>query len=635
MLIQIGTLGSHTLVIADHNGAFQPNVQAQIDYTQPGAMMRRDSIDRWRSQRRWQTNGIELQSWDYRQINTRPLQSHSANGNNDGSDGNMPLVSQDTPGSYSYESRDQGQRIANNQLQALEAHNKLFIGAGTVRTLSPGTRFTLNGQSAAEWDQSDDDRNFVILRVVHQAHNNLSADLQAHVAQSLGLPHQDIDIDTDVDADTDTHIHTLSLFHNLTNADQQKGERALYRNRFDAIRSKIPYRPLGTDAHGKRLHPKPTVQGQQTAIVVGPQGEVIHTDRDHRIKVQFHWMRGGSNGSNSHSRLQHPNPDGHTGAPANDHSGTWVRVAATLAPVAGANWGSHTIPRIGQEVLIDFIEGDIDRPLVIGTLYNGQGQADAQYNQQAQGTGSATGNAPAWFPGQTDDGSNGHAHPAALSGIKTQAMSASQQGTGSYNQLVFDDSPNESRTSLQSHANPHEGSSELNLGHLRHQTDNQRLGKVGFGAELKTQHSVAVRAGQGLLISADARTNASGSQLDCKEAQAQLDSSHTLQQSLAQTAQQHNAKLKDDKQQDEPAPEKLPAIQQQANTLKVLQATEGSSDSNANNGGQGKVTAYSEPHLQLSSPAGTPYGPYNIETFRGDPYRVYRYFVLPSAGDCK
>uniref|UniRef100_UPI00374D9EA7 type VI secretion system Vgr family protein n=1 Tax=Undibacterium sp. TaxID=1914977 RepID=UPI00374D9EA7 len=113
-------LGSHTLVIADHNGAFQPNQQAQVDFTQPGAVMPGDSMDRWRSERRWQTSGIELLSWDYRQINTRPIAAHSTASNSSDS---LPLVFRDAPGLYSYESREQGQRIANNQLQALEASN--------------------------------------------------------------------------------------------------------------------------------------------------------------------------------------------------------------------------------------------------------------------------------------------------------------------------------------------------------------------------------------------------------------------------------------------------------------------------------------------------------------------------------
>ena len=120
--------------------------------------------------------------------------------------------------------------------------------------------------------------------------------------------------------------------------------------------------------------------------------------------MQFHWQRG----EHSHSRLAHPVPDGHSGAPGDDTAGTWVRIATAMAPVAGANWGAVAVPRVGSEVVIDFIDGDIDRPVVIGSVYNGRGAPDAQNNQVAQGAGVATGNAPAWFPGE----SGAHPHPA-------------------------------------------------------------------------------------------------------------------------------------------------------------------------------------------------------------------------------
>jgi type VI secretion system secreted protein VgrG len=297
------------------------------------------------------------------------------------------------------------------------------------------------------------------------------ADLHAQLAQALGH------LDVSKSLGGLSALGTLGkLFEtdNLHATGKDKGERPLYRNRIDSIRSTIPYRSLRSDQHGQLLHPKPTVAGQQSAIVVGPAGNVIYTDRDHRIKLQFHWQRGTAS-NNAHSRLAHPQADGHTGAPANEQAGTWVRLATSLAPVAGANWGSNAIPRIGQEVLVDFIEGDIDRPVVIGSLYNGKGNLDGQYNQVASGSGVATGNAPSWFPGETGDNSAGHAHPASLSGIKSQSMSTSGQGTGAYKQLVFDDSPEQSRTSLQQHAVAHQGTAELNLGHLRHQSDNQRL----------------------------------------------------------------------------------------------------------------------------------------------------------------
>ena len=447
-----------------------------------------------------------------------------------------------------------------------------------MRTLAPGTTFTLHGQAqidTAALKNGTDARSFVILRVVHLAHNNLGAEAQTEVADILGQSELEAQI-------------VQERGHSLHSVGTGKGERPLYRNRIDVIPAKTPYRANRVDGHGLLQHPRPTVQGQQTAIVVGPEGAVIHTDRDHRIKVQFHWQRGAGDAHLSHSRLNHPTPDGHTGAPANDHSGTWVRIATPMAPIAGANWGSVAVPRIGSEVIIDFMEGDIDRPVVIGSLYNGRGVPDAQQNQVIQGAGVATGNAPAWFPGDA----GGHAHPATLSGFKTQAMSASQTGTGAYNQLVFDDSAGQSRLSLQNHAGPHQGTAELNLGSLRHQSDNQRLNKTGFGAELKTAHGGALRAGAGLLLSTDARPNASGTQLDSREARAQIEQSVMLQTALASTAQKHHAMLKNDKGQAEPEASKLPAIKQMTHSGEVIEAA-------TNN-----VTAYLEPQIQLSSPAG-------------------------------
>lgn len=560
------SLGSHTLVIADHNDAFVPNRQDEVRFTQPGAVMKEDSLDRWRSELRMQTNAIELVSWDYRASKQRTVASATNEADT--------RVSRDSPGAYAYSSTTQGQRIADNQLQGLQARKEIFTGAGTVRTFTPGTTFTLHDHGSYN---GGDAARFAILRVRHLAHNNLNADTGAALTRLLG----DNPLHRAIQADLASSLHATG---------SGAGERPVYRNRIDAIRFSTPYRPSRVDGQGQLLHPSPSVRGQQTAIVVGPAGSVIHTDRDHRIKIQFHWQRGQA----SHSRLAHPAPDGHSAATADDRVGTWVRVATPLAPVAGANWGSHALPRVGQEVLVDFLDGNIDRPVVIGTLYNGHGQTDAQYNQAGKGAGAATGNAPAWFPGE----SAGHAHPAALSGIKTQSMSSSQSGAGAYNQLVFDDSPGEARTALQRHGQLHDGSAELNLGHLRHQSDNQRLDAAGFGAELKTDHSATLRAAQGLLLSTDARAAGTGAQLDVNEAKAQIEQSHQLQVDLACLARKHNATIKN-----EPDTERLPALAQLANSAKVIDSVDGGG-STGSEGAANQAVAFSEPQLQLSSAAG-------------------------------
>ena len=578
------SLGSHTMVIGDHNGTFKPNSQALIHYTQPGAVMKEDSIDRWRIESRLLTNSIEMRSWDYRARDDRPVSSASAV-----ADHGIMLVSRDTPGAYVYQSRQQGQRIADNQMRALDTARETHIAAGTVRTLGPGTTFTLQGQAQLDQAEGDDGRSFLVVRVVHLAHNNLSMAARAQASSLLGQS----SLGALIDAERSSSLHSDRL---------DKGERPLYRNRIDAIRSTVPYGSSKVDGHGLLLHPRPSVNGQQTAIVVGPEGAVVHTDRDHRVKVQFHWQRGAGDTDLSHSRLNHPAPIGNTGAPGNDEAGTWVRIATPLAPIAGPNWGSVAVPRIGSEVLIDFIDGNIDRPVVIGSLYNGKGQADAQNNTSSQGAGVATGNASAWFPGE----SGAHAHPAVLSGFKTQDMKTSQSGTGGYSQLVFDDSGGQSRVALQRHAGAHRGTAELNMGHLRHQADNQRLSPAGFGAELKTEHSASLRAGQGMLVAAHARNNASSSQLDSREAEAQIKQSHSLKMSLAVTAQKHNASMKDASGAPESKPELLSPIAALARSLDVLSTSSSGVGGRLvdSSGGTGEVTAYSEPHLQLSSPSG-------------------------------
>lgn len=117
-------------------------------------------------------------------------------------------------------------------------------------------------------------------------------------------------------------------------------DQTFYTCHFVAMESSEVFRP-------KRITLKPSVAGLHTAMVVGPKGEEIHTDVHGRVKVQFHWDRIGNN---------------------DEKSSCWVRVAS---PWAGQTWGMISLPRIGQEVVVDFLEGDPDRPLITGRVYNG------------------------------------------------------------------------------------------------------------------------------------------------------------------------------------------------------------------------------------------------------------------------
>jgi len=118
------------------------------------------------------------------------------------------------------------------------------------------------------------------------------------------------------------------------------GRGTQYINDFEALPADVPFRP----PHMK----KATVPGIQTAIVSGPDGEEIYTDRYGRVKVRFHWDRQGRSG---------------------DRSSCWLRVSQSWA---GTGWGSMFIPRIGQEVVVDFLEGDPDRPLITGRTFHGE-----------------------------------------------------------------------------------------------------------------------------------------------------------------------------------------------------------------------------------------------------------------------
>lgn len=134
----------------------------------------------------------------------------------------------------------------------------------------------------------------------------------------------------------------VSATHRLHGGDYESGTAGVepdYQCSFEAIDSKEPFRTAMT------TH-KPVVGGPQTATVVGPGGEEIFTDKYGRVKVQFHWDREGAR---------------------NEKSSCWVRVSQIWA---GKNWGWMSIPRMGQEVVVDFLEGDPDQPLITGRVYN-------------------------------------------------------------------------------------------------------------------------------------------------------------------------------------------------------------------------------------------------------------------------
>src|SRR5215510_2520148 len=137
--------------------------------------------------------------------------------------------------------------------------------------------------------------------------------------------------------------HILATTHTAEEGSYRSGSDAAftYMVSFQAIPHAVPFRP-------PRITPRSVVHGTQTAVVVGPAGEEIYADKFGRVKVQFFWDRVGKK---------------------DEKSSCWVRVASTWA---GKQWGAVHLPRVGQEVVVDFLEGDPDRPIIVGSVYNSE-----------------------------------------------------------------------------------------------------------------------------------------------------------------------------------------------------------------------------------------------------------------------
>jgi len=541
------SLGAHTLVLADHNEAFSE--LGAVRFHRSDATEREDSVTAWAHTRRWSARRLHRASWDYRALDTRPADA------TDGAD--VPLAAEDIDavGPYGWPDRETGERMATRQLEALQVGREVIHASGSWRAITAGGRFELAGHPAYDGENA----RFACTHVHHRARNNLGAQVWPEVERQLGqvaLPPPPLP----------------ELLDGGMPAVSPRGDVEFYEARLRALPMAVPFRPLTSDGHGLRVHPRPTAHGTQTAVVVSDGGPLL-TDRDHRIKVQFPWQRG----RDASSRLSHPG--GGDNAPGDGSAGTWVRVATAWA---GDNWGSVMLPRKGQEVLVAFLEGDIDRPVVVGSLYNGRGRADAPHNHVPGGPAGATGNAAAWF--------DGNEHPAVFTGFKSQALADSQSGAGGYQQLRLDDTSGQGRVEVVT--TQHD--SRLVLGHLEAGRDNQRDGGRGFGAELATAASGAVRAGAGLLLSADKGRN----QLDAATATIRLAQGSQLAESLDRVARQQGADLPDE-------PARLATANARDRLLDALAATtSGRTPGRGIGGGEGEVPGWSRPVLLGTSPDG-------------------------------
>ncbi|MGJ7508617.1 type VI secretion system Vgr family protein [Variovorax sp. GT1P44] len=280
---------------------------------------------------------------------------------------------------------------------------------------------------------------------------------------------------------------------------------------------------------------KPHNYGPQSALVVGPEGQNLWTDEFGRIKVQFPWDRVGGRNANS---------------------SCWVRVSS---PWAGNQLGGIHIPRIGQEVIIDFMGGDPDLPICTGRVHNQS-------------------NLPPWtLPSHS-----------ALSGFRSRELTkeGGNSAAGRSNHLILDDTEQKIQAQLKS---DHKSSS-LSLGHIARIDDNAgRKDERGEGFELRTDAHGVIRAKDGMLISTEARANAAAHAKDLGE---------TLQR-LTQARERHetgfDAAAQVDAQKNGDQDEVGRALKAQNDDI------EGKRSGSAE---KGQFPELSEPHLLLASPAG-------------------------------
>ncbi|MFT3930595.1 MAG: type VI secretion system tip protein TssI/VgrG [Spongiibacteraceae bacterium] len=450
-------IGLHTLVLFDAGSELNPAAQSSIRFHRADQTEADDTITQWQAHRQIQPGAAQLASYDYKGVYAQQGSGNSAVDHGETGSGLTAGLEDYDPQSLYYGSDNSDlNRYAQLRQQSYDLRAKTFAGEGVVRGLGAGQTFALT-----QHPNHDGDNEFVVLSHTFSARNNLPGEFDQHpITQSLS-----------------------------SNTRDEPG----YQNSFQAVRKHIPIVP----EYAHTEHAKPTIRGTQTATVVGPQGEEIYTDELGRIKIQFHWAREQDHDTGIHG----------AGANKDDFSSCWVRVGY---PSAGANWGHQFIPRIGQEVLVNFIEGDIDRPIVMGALYNGQ-----QNPPTFQNAGSLPAN-------------------KTLSGIKTHEYKGSR-----HNELVFDDTTGEIRTTLSTE----HGKTQLNQGFLIHPRTEGKGEQRGEGFELRTDNAGAIRAAQGLLITTEAQPNAAGNQLQRNSVQAQLDAAANLTDALGETAKAQNANL--------------------------------------------------------------------------------------------
>ena len=436
--------------------------QETVRFHRADATEAEDSLTEWTESRQVGPGRATLTSYDYKNVRITEADCESRTAEeNKYPQGKNPLAEAsledfDTQTLYYGRDYEDHSRYAGLRQNVHDRQKGSFSAQGNLRCLVAGEWFRLSGHPNYTL-LSPEEREFVACKVHFSAHNNLPQRLSQHLVSPL-----------------------------LRTGGEEESPKP-YWVKISTRKRGLPLTPQYAHTH----HAKPIALGIQTATVTGPGGEEVYTDEMGRVKIQFHWQR----------PKEHPE----FGANFDERSSCWVRIAY---PGAGSAWGHQSIPRIGQEVLVDFLEGDIDRPIIAGVIHNG-----AQPNPWFSGTGSLPAN-------------------RTLTGIKTKEFHGNQ-----YNELLFDDTQNEVRTKLSSE----HGKTQLNQGYLTHPRQDGKAEPRGDGFELRTDRHGALRASEGLLITTEGKPGASGKQIDREQAQALLDAARQVTQTLGEAAAHQNA----------------------------------------------------------------------------------------------
>ncbi|MQA21929.1 type VI secretion system tip protein VgrG [Rugamonas sp. FT103W] len=478
-----GEYPTHTLVLFNNADSLRQNAAGTIRYHRDAATEERDTITSWSAVRSLHPGVVTRHSWDYRNSQGRDfMMADASSGVDQGVSGNDLAASLDDYQILAPHAGDDNEdlcRLGKLRMQRHDYETKCFHGEGSVRDLCAGEYFTLAEHPEVDGHPAEE-RDFVVTALQVNAQNNLPKALAARVERLFARSRwmqgaQELQMQRDV-------------------ADKVSSGPLRMHIQFTAVRRGVAIVP----AYDPRTDLPQALM--QSAIVVGPKGEEVHCDQMGRVKIRFPGTRA----------VDHEDA-ANAGASDTETDSAWVRVASNWAgngPGSLQQCGTIGLPRIGTEVLVNFLGGDPDKPVIVGQLYNQQAQPPALSN-----VGDLPGN-------------------RYLSGIKSREIKG-----GRSNQLRLDDTEGQISAQL---ASDH-SDSQLNLGFITQARSHGAGMARGEGWELATNAWGVARANKGMLITTETRRIGTSPVKDMGETLQRLVAAQRQHEALAKLSQQGGA----------------------------------------------------------------------------------------------